>query len=116
MRRFFLGKDVEQIPLCVEMLEDLDGGCVAVGGVDALQLGVPVFAKGVSEVCCDTLEETFLYGPSFARAFSSLLHLFSCMSCCGVGDSGVISVRFDFLDPCQIFKMAVLVFAYDFGE
>jgi len=26
-----------------EMLEDLDGGYVAVGGVNALELGVPVF-------------------------------------------------------------------------
>jgi len=39
----FLGVDVERTPLCVQMLEDLDGGCVAVGGVDALELGVPVF-------------------------------------------------------------------------
>jgi len=33
----------------------------------------------------------------------------------GVGDIGIISVGFDFLDPCQICKMVVLVFAYDLG-
>ena len=39
----FLGMDVKRTPSCVEMLEDLDGGCVAVGGVYALELRVPVF-------------------------------------------------------------------------
>ena len=34
----------------------------------------------------------------------------------GVSDIGVISVGFDFLDPCQICEMVVLVFTYDLGE
>ena len=36
--QIFLGVDVERTPSCFEMLEDLYGGCVAVGGVDALEL------------------------------------------------------------------------------
>jgi hypothetical protein len=51
--------DVERTPPCVEMFKDLDGGCVAVGGADVLELRVPVFVQGLSEICCDSSEETF---------------------------------------------------------
>ena len=108
--------DVERTPSCVEMLEDLDGGCVAVGGVYALELRVPVFVEGLSEVCCDSSEETFPYGPCFACAFPFLFHSFPGVCLGGVSDIGIISVGFDFLDPCQICKMVVLVFTYNFGE
>ena len=74
----FLGMDVKQTPLCVEMVEYLDGCCDAVGGVDAFELGVPVFVKGVLEVCYDTWEETFSYGPRFSCAFPCMLHLHPC--------------------------------------
>ena len=96
------------------MLEHLDGGCVVEGSVDALELEVlPVFVYG--EVCCDTSEEPFSYGPLFLCAFLFLFHSLPCMRWCAVGDIGVISVGLNFLDPRQVCEMVVLVLPYDFS-
>ena len=51
----------------------------------------------------------------FLCSFPFLLHLSPCMCHCGVGNVGVIIVGFNFLDPYQVCKMGVLIFAYDFG-
>ncbi len=93
--------DVERTPLCVEMFKDLDGGCVAVGGVDIFELGVPVFVQGLSKICCDFSEETFSDCPCFACTFPFLLHALPGMCRCCVVDIGVICCSgFAFLDPC----------------
>ncbi len=94
---------------------DLNGGCVAIGGVDALQLRVPVFVEGISEVGHDALEETLSYGPHFMRPVPFLFHLFPGMSCSGVIYVGIISGWFGFLDPCKTCEMLVLLLVYDFG-
>ena len=92
--------DVKRTPSCVKMFKDLDGGCVAVGGVDALELGVPVFVQGLLEIWCDSSEETFSDCSCFASTFPFLLHALPGMCCCCVVDIGVICSGFAFLDPC----------------
>ncbi len=92
--------DVKRTPLCVEMFEDLDGGCVMVDGVGVLELRVPVFDQGLSEICCDSLEETFSDCPCFASMLPFLLHVLPGICCCCVVNIVVICSGFDFLYPC----------------
>ncbi len=73
---FLHGVDVKQSPLWVEVFKDLDGGHIAVGGVDVLELGVPVFVQGIAQISCKTAEESFPDGPGFTCALPLLFHMF----------------------------------------
>ncbi len=50
-----LGADVKRTPSCVKMLEDLDGGHVAVGSCDVLELAVVRLVKCIAHVHSDAV-------------------------------------------------------------
>jgi hypothetical protein len=97
------------------VLEELDGGHVAVGCVDVLELGVPVFVQGVAHICYDTTEESFPDGPGFVCALPLLFHTFLGMCHGSICDCRIVVAGFCFLDPCQICELVVFLFANDFG-
>ena len=51
--------DVKGAPGCRQVFEDLVGGDIAIGRMVMLELGVVLLVKGITEVCGDSLEETF---------------------------------------------------------
>ena len=105
----FSGVDVEWTPSQVKMVKDLDWGHVAVGGVDVIELAVPVFG-------CNTSEESLLYGLDLAGVLPFLFHALPCVCRCGVSYDRIIVARFHFLDLCQVSEMVVLIFANDLSE
>jgi hypothetical protein len=97
------------------VFEEFTGVHVAVGGVDALELGVPVFVQGIAHISCNTTEESFPDGPGFACELPLLFHTFLGMCCGSICNCWIVGAGFCFLDPCQIHEMVVFVFANDFG-
>ncbi len=97
------------------MFKELDGGHVVVGGVDVLELGVPVFVQGVTHISCNTSEESFPDGPGFVCVLPLLFYTFPGMCCGSICNCWIVVAGFCFLEPCQICEMVVFVFADGFG-
>ena len=87
----FLGLDVKGTPCCIEMLEDLEGGGVAVGGVAVLELGVELLVKRVRKVDCDSLEETFANVPTRLHTFPLFFKAFLRVGGSEVGYTRVVA-------------------------
>jgi hypothetical protein len=96
------------------VFKELDGGHVAVGCVDVLKLGVPVFVQGIAHIRCDNAEESFPDGPGFACALPLLFCMFPGMCRGSICNFWIVVAGFCFLNPCQICEMVVFIFANDF--
>ncbi len=98
MLELFLGLDVEGTPCQVKVVEDLEGGGVAVGGVVMFELGVELLVDCVMKVGSDSLEETFANVPACLHMFPLFFLAFAPMGGSGVVNSGIVAVRFGLFD------------------
>ena len=80
---------------------------VAVGGVQVLQLGVPVLIQGFAHISCDPVEETFPDGLHF-------MHVRVRRS--GVVNGQIIWAWFCFLLPRKICEVLVFIFTDYFRQ
>ncbi len=104
-----LGVHIDRTALCAQMLMDLDGLHLSVGGEEVLKLWIPVLTQGVAHIGCNAMEESFPDGPLFSVLLLFLFHAFPCLSGCGVIDSWIVWSGLHFLDPHQTHYVFVFI-------
>ena len=80
------------------MLKDLERGCVAVGCVTMLYLGVVLLVNCITKICSDALEESFADVPARADALTFFLFAFARVRGGCVINCAVVGGGFRFLD------------------
>ena len=83
---------------------------IAVGGVQVLQLRVPVLIQGFAHISCNPAEESFPDGPRFTR------HSLSRVRRSGVVDGRIVWAWFRFLLPRKIREVLAFIFADYFRQ